>query len=424
MNNYSTYKLDNGLNLVLVPNESTEVLTSIILFKVGSRNETNENAGISHVLEHMVFKGSKKRPAAIDVSEFADSLGAEYNAFTGKEYTGYYIKLRPKNLEKGFDYLSDLILDPLFKESDLTREKEVIVQEINMYQDLPMEMVGVYFERAVFGENALGREIIGYKDTVRAVNQKKLFEYKDSHYQAENAVLVLAGNLGQSEEKVKELAQKYFKLSGKPVAKMEPVKVSRRKPNYFVQNKETEQSHLIVGFETVPLNHPDYFKLELLGTILGGSMSSRMFTEVREKRGLAYAVKTFNTNFQESGTIYTQAGVEHDKLNEALSAIMDVYRKIKTEKVSPEELQKAKEVISGKLLIKLEDSEELASHYAYESLFAKKIMTPDQIVSTYQKITEDDILEVANKYLTNDRIAASFVGPTINKEEIRKLLKI
>lgn len=424
MNDHKIITLENGLRVILVPNKSTEVVTTIVMFRVGSRNESEENAGISHVLEHLCFKGTKKRPTAHEMSEFVDSLGAENNAFTDKEITGYFVKATPKNLEKSFDYLSDMLLNSLYRQEDLDREKKVIIQEINMYQDQPMSVVGENFEKAIFGANSLGRQIIGYKKTVNAITSKALFDYRDTYYQGRNGVLVIAGNFGESSEAdIKIMAKKYFTFNNEKTAEPKNIEL-KRSELLTTQIKKTEQSHIILGFKTVSQNHPDFFKLEVLATLLGGSMSSRMFEEVREKRGLAYAVKTRVLSYAETSTLFTQAGVEHDKVEEAFSAIAGEYRKIKKEKVDQTELAKAKEVKCGRFLITLEDSEELACHYAAEALLSDKILTPNEIIQKYQSVTIEDIMEMANKYLVEENMAASFVGPKIDKEKIINLIKL
>lgn len=424
MNEYKLIELKNGLKLILVPKSSTEVVTAMILFKVGSRNESDDIAGISHVLEHMHYKGTKKLPSGLKIAEFIESLGGEHNAFTGKEYTGYYTKLVPKHMEKAFEFLSDILINSKFDAEELEKEKGVIMQEISMYEDLPMEMVGNYFEEAVFGQNALGRDVIGRRESVSAVDRQKLVDYRDKHYSGENAVLVLAGNFGDlSEPEIINLTEKYFKFPQKSPSKFSKIDINSKKNSKIVQ-KKTEQSHLAVGFRTVALNHPDYFKLDLLGMILGGSMSSRMFEEIREKRGLAYAVRTCTSNFIESGFILTQAGVPHEKVYEAAEAIVGEYKKIKSTKVPETELSKAKEIICGKLLIKFEDSEEVAHYFAADKLLLGEIITPEDLVKIYQNITADDIMEMAKKYLTDERLGLSFIGLEFSKQKLEEILKI
>jgi len=421
---YTLKTLKNGLRLILVPRRATEVVTVMAMFKVGSRQEEVDIAGISHVLEHMHYKGTPKRPTGFAVAEFIESIGGEHNAFTGKEYTGYYVKIMPKHLEDGFDFLSDNLLNSKIEDSELEREKGVIIQEINMYEDLPMQMVGEHFETVMFGDNALGRDIIGRKESVSATTSAKLFDYKKKYYQAKNAVVVLAGNFGKySDQEIAKLAEKYFQFTNETVKKTLPVKINNKKGHY-IEIKKTEQTHLIIGFQTVSINHPDYFPIELLSTVLGGSMSSRMFSEVREKRGLAYSVKTCTADFTESGYIETQAGVGDDKLYEAAQAIIGEYKKIKEEPVSEAELAKVKEITLGKILIGIEDSEEIAYHYAAEALLADEIQTYEELRKVFQKITADDILRVAKKYLVDEKMGLAVIGPKISEKKLLNLFKI
>lgn len=422
MTEYKLITLKNGLRLLLVPRKSTEIVTIMAMFKVGSRQESNEIAGISHVLEHMHFKGTKKRPTSFDIAEFIESIGGQHNAFTGKEYTGYYTKIMPKHIEDGFDFLSDQLLNSKIDEAELEKEKQVIIQEINMYQDLPMEMVDSYFEKVAFGDNALGRDIIGFKKSVADTTREKLLDYKDKYYQAKNAVIVLAGNFGQySEEKIAKLAEKYFSFGNDAVEETSKIELND-KAGHFFETKKTEQTHLVIGFKTVSLNHPDFFKIEVLATIIGGSMSSRMWQEVRAKRGLAYNVRTSTSVYSESGVIMTQAGVEHEKLYEASEAIIDQYKKIKAEVVPEAELNKAKEIILGRMLNKIENSEEVAYHFASDALLADEILTYDQIRKIYQKVSADDIMEMAKKYLLDEKICIAVIGPKIDEDKLLKIV--
>lgn len=424
MNNYKLITLKNGLRLMLVPKKSTEVVTAMIMFRVGSRNESDELAGISHVLEHMHYKGTPKRPTGLKIAEFIESCGGEHNAFTSKEYTGYYAKVASKHLERALDFLSDLISNSLFRAEDLEREKQVISQEIDMYEDHPMEIIGDKFEEAIFGCNALGRDVIGTKKTVNSISVEDIKNYRNGHYLSGNGVLVLAGNFGDlTDQQVEELALKYFSLSDRAIPSASEVNFCKEiKPNLI--RKKTEQSHLIVGFKTVPVDHPDHHKLELLSVILGGSMSSRMFEEIREKRGLAYAVRTHTNNYIEAGSLMTQAGVPHEKVMETIEAIVGEYKKVKDEEVSEEELARAKEVLTGHILIKLEDSEDLSHYYATDLLILGKVITPEELIQIYSKITRGDILKVAKKYFTKENFGLAFIGPEIDEKELEEILKI
>lgn len=422
MNNYKKITLKNGIRVILVPSTSTAVMTVVAMFGVGSRQENDLNAGISHVLEHMHFKGTKKRSTAFSISEYVDSMGAEYNAFTGKEYTGYYIKTVPKHFEEALDYLSDILTNSLFDQKELNQEKNVIIQEINMYEDLPMESVSWRFESAMFGKNALGRDVIGTKKSVSSIDRKELVEYRDKHYTTKNTIIALAGNFGQhSEEKITSLIEKSFRFESIEREKTTKISLNNQKAQSIFE-KKTEQSHLIIGFRTAPISSEEY-KLDLLAMILGGSMSSRMFEEIREKRGLAYAVSTSSNNYLESGLLQTQAGVPHEKIYETIEAILSEYQKIKKKGITGEELNKAKEIITGKTLIKFEDCEDLALHYATDELLLGENITPKELLLRYQKVTKSDIIETAQKYFTEDKIGLSYVGPKISRGKLENIFK-
>lgn len=424
MDQYKKFTLKNGLRLIVVPAKSTEVVTTLVMFGVGSRDESDENAGISHLLEHMHYKGTKKRPEPSEVSEFIDSIGAEHNAFTDKEVTGYYVKTVPDHMEAAFDFISDNLLHSTFDPKELKKEKNVILQEIDMYEDLSMVMVGTKFEEAVFGKNSLGRDVIGFKESVSAATRQDLINYKNSFYNTESAVVVIAGNPGKhSVESLKKLVYKYFKLPSNKSKKNAIPVLSETKGQKIIQ-KQTEQSQLAIGFRTVPLKHSDNYILDLISVILGGSMSSRMFKEIREKRGLAYSVKTHMNTYSCGGSMITQAGVHDDKVYEAAKAIIGEYKKLINEKVGKSELLRAKEIVRGKTMIKFEDSEELALYYALEEVLTKNVKTPGQILEKYKKITAEDIQKTAKKYFVDSRAGLSFVGKKIDKEKLEKIFKI
>jgi predicted Zn-dependent peptidase len=416
--------LKNGVRIVLVPNKATSVVTVMAMFGVGSRHETDQSAGISHVLEHMNYKGTKKRPTFLEVAEFIESIGGEHNAFTNKEYTAYYTKVTPKHLEEGIDFISDNVLNSTFDPTELKREKNVIIEEIKMYEDLPMENIANKFEEALFGQNALGRDIIGTQESVRSITSEDLINYRKFHYTASNCVVVLAGNFGRySNNEIREVVEKNFNFSGLKPANPTQITLNLEK-SISITPKQTEQSHLIIGFYGAPFQSENRFALKLLGIILGGSMSSRMFVEIRERRGLAYAVRTSVSSYREAGLIETQAGVPHSKVIEATKAVLDQYNKIKQKKVAISELNKAKEIINGRTMVALEDSLELASHYATWETIAGQTMTPKEILAKYEEITPADILKAANKYLVDNRMSLAYIGPALKQGDLGKIFRL
>jgi len=423
MQEYKKIVLKNGIRLLLIPDNSRRVVTSLVLFGVGSRYETEESAGISHVLEHMHYKGTKKRPSPLEVSEFIENIGGEHNAFTSKEYTGYYAKAASKNLEKSLDFLSDILTASLFRSKDLEQEKRVILQELDMYEDLPAEVANNNFEKTLYGANALGRDIIGYKESIKSIRREDLVAYRNRFYTGQNTVIVLSGNLeGRSDADLVSIIERYFDLSTKSSDPYIPITLNDQK-NYSLINKKTEQSHLVVGFKGVANDHPDRYVLRLLALILGGSMSSRMFSEIREKRGLAYAVRSATNNYLDSGSFETYAGIPHDRSLEAIEAVLGEYRRIK-DTIKQSEVERAKEIIYGRLLINNEDSSEVASHFGMGELLAGRIRTLEEVAEIYQKITLADLERAARQYFIDETLCLSFVGKAPEINDFEKVFKL
>ncbi len=424
MKEYTKTTLKNGTTVLLVPNNSTTVLTVMVMLGVGSRNEEARVAGVSHLLEHLHYMGTKKRQTPMQIAEFIESVGGEHNAFTSKEYTGYYTKITPKHLDDALDFLSDNLLNSNISEDDIIHEKDVIKQEINMYDDLPPEVCSNKFEEVVFGNNALGRDIIGTKESLYAATRQEIVNYKDSHYISSNAVIVLAGNTGgRSLESIVNLLEKSFTFSSQKSASRAEVVLNNKK-NFEIISKDTAQAQISIGFKTIKVEEKDSFVLDLLSTLLGGAMSSRMFQEIREKRKLAYFIRTSTSNYKESGFLTTQAGVNEGKAIEAVKAIIEQYSNIKKTEVPEKELARAKEVLNGKMLIKFENSEELAYHFATDYTLMGNVHTPLELAAIYNSITAGDILRVANQYFNDDRMGLCFVGKALDKQELEKVFKI
>lgn len=422
MNNIEKVVLDNGLRILFLDNPSSKVATALLLFGAGSRFEEERVAGISHVLEHMFFKGTKKYPTPTDLAKYIDSLGGEFNAFTSKEYTGYYIKLRAENINKGVSYLSELVSNPLFLQRELDKERHVILQEYDMYEDLPSEVASSRFERILFPDNSLGRDTIGTKKAIESITAEDIIFYKETHYNYKNAVFVIAGNIQNQKENILRQIKEDLSLGNNPkstIDKQEQIETKK----FTITKKPIEQSHLIIGFRGVGYNDEDRYALKLLSVILGGSMSSRMFTEIREKNGLAYTVKTASSSYIDTGVFETYAGVADEKLEKAFGLILSEYKKITSSLVSSEELNIAKEIIMGKTVITLEDTEELANFYGMNELMTEKVTDIEEIIKKYQSITKDDILRVAKKYIAPQSLCVSIVSKKKDISQIEKLIK-
>jgi len=390
---------------------------------VGSRYETEKQAGISHFIEHMMFKGTKKRPTAFAISSELDAIGGEFNAFTSKDATGYYAKADARHADVILDVISDMYLNSKFEQEEIDREKGTIIQEINMYEDNPMRSIGDVFEGMLYAGNNLGRDIAGYKETVKSFNRGDFVSYMKRFYVANDTVIAVAGKI--DEKKVISSIKKCFDgfSSGKK-ASVSRMKEGQKKPEIKVKFKKTDQTHFIIGTRAFDRNDDRRYALSLLSIILGGNMSSRLFIEVRERRGLAYYVRTTTDLFEDCGYIATQAGVEHENLEKALKVILEGYKKISETKVSDEELSRAKEYIKGKSVMGLEASDEMALFLVNQELEKERIMEQEEIFKKIDKVTTDDIMEVAREVFKAESLNLAVIGPHKNETELRKMLKL
>ena len=420
---YSKQTLKNGLRLIDIPMPSVKSATVLILVGVGSRYEEKNINGISHFLEHMAFKGTKKRPTALDIATTIDGIGGEFNAFTSKDHTGYYIKSAVEHLPLLFDVLSDMLLSSKFDATEIEREKGVIIEEINLYEDTPMKKISDLYENLLYGDTKLGRDVAGKPEVIRSIKREDFLSYTDRFYSPVNAVITVAG--GTIGQEVNELAEKY--LSGwqkKPVDQADRVGEKQENPAVLLKYKDTQQAHLCVGVRAFNNTHPDRYKLSVLGNILGGGMSSRLFIEVRERRGLAYYVRSGNELYEDVGNFVTQAGIDIKRIDDAIKVILEQFDKIRTEKVSEEELTKSKENMKGKLILEIEDSKSLAGLLAQSELLEGGVKTPDEIIGEIDKVTAEDIKKLAQRIFIEKTLNLAVIGPHKDEERFIKLLKL
>lgn len=423
-NDILLHQYENGLRLVVAPMKSTKTATVLVLVGTGTRYETKDINGISHFLEHMMFKGTAKRPNALDISRELDSIGAEYNAFTGKEYTGYYAKASSGNLELITDVVSDIFLNSKLDGQEIEREKGVIAEEINMYLDNPPRYVGTLFERLLYGDQPSGWDIAGEKEIIKKLNRDQFVDYFSSHYVAKDTIIAVAGNV--EKDKVRdELIPKSFGRSriGEKLDRL-AVSESQDKPELLLHDKKTDQTHFILGARAFDMFSPKAEAAQVLSVILGGGMSSRMFISVRERQGLAYYVSSSFDAYTDHGYLSTQAGVNNDKAGKAIETVLKEYKKIKEDCVPEEELKKAKEFIRGKLVIALEQSDDLAGFYANQWLLKNETLTPEEKLSKIMKVTAEDIQAAANEIFRPEKLNLALIGPVEDKEKFEKLLNI
>lgn len=416
--------LKNGLKLLTIPIKRTDVVTVLVLVKAGSRYEKADLSGISHFAEHVFFKGTKKRPSMVAVASEIDGVGGEMNAFTSKEYTGFYIKVSKKYLKLALDVLADVLQNPLFKPQDIKKEKGVIIQEINMYQDTPLLYIGWFFEQLLYSTHPLGRDIIGSKDTVANIDNKNLREYLKDLYTAENIIICAAGAIDETKDLTKSIAE-YFKFeSAERVTTFKKIIERQKEPQVLVNKQKTEQTHFCLGTRGYHTDHPKKYILEVLSALLAGGMSSRLFEEVREKRGLAYYIKTNIESYKDCGYLVVQAGVEHQKMNKAVLVILKELKKLKSRKVSQKELKKAKEFLKGRTTLEIEDSFTLAQLIGLQELLKKKTRTPGEIFEEIDKVSAKDIQQTAEELFTNSNLNLAVIGPIKDGEKVKKILKV
>ncbi|MFC1721402.1 M16 family metallopeptidase [Patescibacteria group bacterium] len=418
---FEKHTLSNGLDVITAPLKETKVITILIMFGVGSRFENNRIRGISHFLEHMVFKGTKKRPTSFSITKSIDSLGADYNAFTGKDMTAYYIKVKADHLETAIDLLSDMLLHSKFEAAEVKKEKGVIIEEINMYEDTPMMHVEDLFEEELFGNQPLGRNIAGTRDSIIKMKQQDFVDYVRRFYNTGNAVAVFAGAV--DEAKVAKVSEKYLSKF-RSSQRAEPKKASLRdtKTSLCLDYKKSEQTHLAIGFPALSYTSRDKTVLDIINVIMGGSMSSRLFSVIREKRGMAYYVRTSFSPYSDTGAFVARAGLDNNRVFEAVKLIVREFERITKQPVGKEELKRAKEYSKGHLAIQLEDSENVANFLARQHMYERSIKTLDAKMAEIDVVTIGDIKRVAKQLFRPNKLNLALIGPFKDKQKFDKLL--
>lgn len=421
--NYSLNKLENGIRVFTVPMENLESAALTVWVGVGSRYETDENAGISHFIEHIVYKGTKKRPTPLDVSYAIDAIGSEANAGTSREWTSFYIKARSGVLQEAFDILSDVVLHPLLKEEWIELEKGVIVEEINRKEDDPSDKVGENFVNTMFKGNPLARDIAGYPKTVKNMTQKDILNYIKSHYDAGNILLTVSG--GIDEEEVLHLAEKYFgEVKEGDRQQVERYENDHDKPRLHFENKDTEQTHFYLGFLGNSRSHDKRYAESVLSTIMGRGFSSRLFMEIREKRGLAYSIGSSVNRYQDTGVYATYAGTDTKKTEEAIKVVLDQSYGIASKKypIADNELSKAKEYLKGRIALALEDTLAVNNYFGLRALFLEDIEVPQDLFDKIDGVSEEDVIESANEIFVPERLTLAVIGPHGSEAKFLQLI--
>ncbi len=424
------FTLKNGLKVVKTFVPGTKAITVMLMLPVGSRYEQKDISGASHFVEHLMFKGTKKRPTALELSRELDAYGAQYNAFTSQEYTAYYVKIDGSKAALAFDLISDMVFNSKLDEKEIEKEKGVIVEELRMYEDNPTMDIDSLFSKAIFGDMPLGRDVGGVEKTVRNISREQLWQYYKGSYVPQNAILSVAGKLDKKTDTLvlkyfgnleNNLAEKWFKVENyqKNVWSKKTLSLEKR---VLVKQKNIDQAHVILGFPGFSQKDKDRFTGAVLFNILGGSMSSRLFSEVREKRGLAYMVRAGSDSFRDTGTVQIQSGLDPARLSEAFRVIKNELKKIKKEKVSKKELLNAKNNLIGHLTLVLEDSSAQAQMAAKDLVFLGKVENYQEICKKIKAVTENKIIKLAQRLFDERKMYLAVIGP-YGKKEVLKCLK-
>jgi len=421
MSVYQRETLSNGLRVLTAPLDHAQSVACYIMLSAGSRFEDASNRGIAHFAEHMFFKGTERRPTARDLSMEVDKIGGEFNAFTSKEYTGYYIRCAGAERDTALDVLVDMLRHSKFDSQELEREKGVNIEEMNMYFDTPRDYVSSMYEELVFGSNPLGWETLGTRDTVSAATRETFLNYIGQWYKPPRMVVGVAGMIGDA--LLPKLEQLLGDMSGNDQDRPEPAQVERTPdPRVRVLRKESDQANVCVGIPSYPLDHPDRYALALLGTVLGTGMSSRLFLEVRERRGLAYYVFAHNSSYTDTGTLFAQAGVDLKRADEAVKVIADEFRKLADEVVPAEELEKARALAKGRFVLQTESPNGLILFGLRREVLEGAAIEPEELLAGLDAVTAEDVQRVAQDVIGGSGLRLALIGPFDEPEKFEELL--
>ncbi|MEK7481934.1 MAG: pitrilysin family protein [Patescibacteria group bacterium] len=423
MGKINRIELENGLRIIIAPKPDSLTTTVLILVEAGSKYETKEINGISHFLEHMCFKGTKKRPKSIDIaSEFA-GIGAINNAFTSLEYTGYYAKAQSKHFDKILDVVSDIYLNQTLPELEINKERGVIIEEINMIEDEPRRKVWDIFLELLYGDQPAGWDTAGTKEVIKKITRDDFIKYRNEHYLPQSTIVVVSGKFDESEtmEKIKNYFSSINLGAKSPKIK---TKEQQKEPKILLKYKESDQAHMILGVRAYNLFDKRKYALEVLADILGGGMSSRLFQKIREEMGAAYYVRAGADLYTDHGYLAASVGADNKRIEEVIMVCLGEFRKISEKSVDEKELQKSKDHITGNLFISLETSDELASFYGGQEILTKEILSPEEIAKKIQSVKAGEVAEIANDIFKNSKLNLALIGPFEDKAKFESILKL
>jgi predicted Zn-dependent peptidase len=411
----------NGLRVITAPIKDTKAVTILIMVGAGSRYEDERTNGVAHFLEHMFFKGTTNRPSTLELTKELDAMGADYNAFTGEEYTGFYVRCASEDFAQAFDIITDMLLNPLFVDEEIEREKGVIIEELNMYEDTPMRAIYDYAKGFMYGDTPLGRNIGGKKETVTKFTRQDFLDFRKRHYQPDNLLVVVAG--GGSETAWKEaVSERLGSLEGKAETDFVKAKPAKESSPVRLVTKKTDQTQLMIGFPSFPRTDDQRPVLNVLENIFGDTMSSRLFIEVRERRGLAYSIRAGAFEFRDTGAFFARGGLKLEKIDEALKVILEEFHRLRAAPVSEEELERAQKNLRGSLYLGMEDSQAIAQYLAEEELFENRIRQPEDLIEAWHAVTREQLQMLATKIVDPAQAYITLIGPYEDPKRFEKIV--
>jgi predicted Zn-dependent peptidase len=403
--------LPNKLRVLTAPLDHAQSVACFVMLAAGSRYERAENRGIAHFAEHMFFKGTEKRPSSRILTTLIDGIGGEFNAFTSKEYTGYYVRCAGADRDTALDVLLDMLRHSKFDPEEIEREKGVILEEMNMYQDTPRDHIGTVYEDLMYGDNPLGWEVLGTKDTIRGATRETFLDYVDEWYTPERMVVGVSGMVGDG--LIPMLEDLLGDLQPDGDRRPAPAELDRSPgPRVAVENKkDAEQAHLVVGVPSYPIEHPDRYALQMLSAVLGSGMSSRLFLEVRERRGLAYYVHGMNHSYTDAGSLLAQAGVDINRIDEAIKVIVEQFNRMADEEVPADELEKSRSMVKGRFVLRTESPQGLIMYGLNREVLEGQLLEPDELLEKIDSVTAADIQRVAQDLISREKLNLAVIGP-------------
>ena len=416
---FERINLANGVRILTAPMPNVQSTSCFLMFAAGSRYETKESNGIAHFAEHMFFKGTERRPTARDIAGEVDGIGGEFNAFTGKEYTGYYVRCAAATRDTALDVLVDMLRNSSFDPAEIEREKGVIVEEMNMYFDTPRDFIGGTYENLLYGDQPLGWDIIGRKETVRGATRETFLDYVDRWYRPDRMVVGVGGQIGDG--LLPRLEDLLGDLEPRETGSPAPVKLPANGSRVKVHTKQSDQAHLVLGVRSRPLVDPDRYVLQLLATVLGGGMSSRLFTEVRERRGLAYYVFGTNHAYTDAGSLHAQSGVDINRIDDAVTTIVEQFRLLASAPVPADELEKARNFAKGRFVLQLESPHGTIMFGLRREVLEGQAAEPAEVLAALDAVTAEDIQRVAGEVLESG-FHLAVIGPFDDAERFERLV--